>query len=96
MRAGGGPGENCNGGCDWLELAAVWVRTVMVDVTGNPLGRGEMIHSWMGYKDAKEESRVSPEGFFVVVVFFFKPEQLEVRGSLPSGKGLKGLHFPQW
>ena len=70
----------------------VWVRTVMADVAGNVLGRGEMIHSWMGYKDAKEESRVSPEFLF----FFFLPEQLEVRGSLPSGKGLKGLHFPQW
>ena len=64
----------------------------MADVAGNALGRREMIHSWMGHKDAKEESRVSPEWFF----FFFKPEQLEVRGSLPNVKGLKGLHFPQW
>ena len=39
----------------------------MADLAGNVLGRGEMIHSWMGYKDAKEESRVSPEFLF----FFF-------------------------
>ena len=69
VRAGGSPGENCNGGCDWWELVTVWVRTVMADVTGNALGRGEMIHSWMGYKDAKEEWSVSPEVFFVCLFF---------------------------
>ena len=68
----------------------------MADVAGNALGTGEMIHSWMGYKDAKEESRVSPEFLSFFLFFFFLPEQLEVRDSLPSGKGLKGLHFPQW
>ena len=52
----------------------VWARTIMADVPGNALGTGEMIHSWMGYKDAKEESRVSPEflSFFLSFFFFYQ------------------------